>query len=280
MESDIWISEHGRLVDGDCAYTGSGRLPCKHVLHTVGPVWRCGEEDEEGVLRAAVLNTLTRCEELKAKSVSFPAISSGIFNFPKPLCAEIMWDTCLKYAESNEGKTCVNLIRFTNFDDDTVSYFMTVFNNMMTKGGPIGVPSSLKPPVTAPPLTKPAASPEVTTTTSVPTLSPPHPSNTSLASQKSSSSSSSSSASQISDPSPVSQSEKQPEHAQPSVKKGFGVGEACYAKWNDGLIYLAKVTELLPVESQSDSIPGDTRVRFEGYGNQIVCFNKDLYPPS
>jgi O-acetyl-ADP-ribose deacetylase (regulator of RNase III) len=87
-ESDAWVREHGPVSTGSAAITGAGALPCRYVIHAVGPVW--GSGDEERKLASAVCSALDLADKNGLRSVSIPAISSGIFGFPKPLCAEVM----------------------------------------------------------------------------------------------------------------------------------------------------------------------------------------------
>jgi len=97
MESDIWISENGKVAEGDIAITGAGSLDVKKVIHAVGPMWHGGEEMEMLVLRQCMWKSLEKTEELSLRSISIPAISSGIFRFPKELCAEILFETALDF---------------------------------------------------------------------------------------------------------------------------------------------------------------------------------------
>ena len=90
-ESDAWVREHGPVPTGSAAITGAGALPCRYVIHAVGPVW--GSGDEERKLASAVQSALDLADENDLRSVSMPGISSGIFGFPKPLCAEVMLRT-------------------------------------------------------------------------------------------------------------------------------------------------------------------------------------------
>jgi O-acetyl-ADP-ribose deacetylase (regulator of RNase III) len=78
----------GFVPVGQCAVTSAGKLPAGHLIHTVGPRW--GEGDEEAKLRSAVKNTLKTAEARKFSSIAMPAISAGIFGFPKELCARII----------------------------------------------------------------------------------------------------------------------------------------------------------------------------------------------
>src|ERR687897_3420493 len=78
----------GFVPVGSSVITIAGRLPCKAVIHTVGPIM--GEGDEDTKLRKAVRSRLVLASEGKFKSISITAISSGIFGFPKDKCAEIL----------------------------------------------------------------------------------------------------------------------------------------------------------------------------------------------
>jgi len=90
-ESNHWVSDHGPVPTGRAAITGAGNLPACYVIHAVGPVW--GKGDEEAKLSSAVRSTLELAGLHSIRSVSLPAISSGIFGFPKPLCAQVILST-------------------------------------------------------------------------------------------------------------------------------------------------------------------------------------------
>jgi len=70
--------------------TTSGKLPCNAVIHTVGP--RMGQGNEDNKVRKAVQSCLRLATDKRFKSISMPAISSGIFGFPKDRCAKILLD--------------------------------------------------------------------------------------------------------------------------------------------------------------------------------------------
>jgi len=94
-ESTALVREKGPVSTGGAVMTGAGKLPCKAVIHTVGP--QMGEGDEEAKLRQAVWSVLTLAEEQGFTSVAMPAISSGIFGFPKDRCADILLDTAAAF---------------------------------------------------------------------------------------------------------------------------------------------------------------------------------------
>lgn len=81
-ESEAWVAEHGPLGPGEAAHTGAGPMPAQWVVHVVGPRYR-EDQDNEQLLRQAVQAALDRAAELGARSVAMPAISAGIFGYPR-----------------------------------------------------------------------------------------------------------------------------------------------------------------------------------------------------
>jgi len=71
------------------------------VIHAVGPVWDSNESEDFNtkLLYSAVFNTLKKANELECESVAIPAISSGIFGFPKPLCSKVFFYSLVKFVE-------------------------------------------------------------------------------------------------------------------------------------------------------------------------------------
>jgi O-acetyl-ADP-ribose deacetylase (regulator of RNase III) len=119
-ESDAFVRTHGRVPTGAAAITGAGQLPCRHVIHAVGPIWGSGEESAK--LSSAVASALALADEHDLETISLPAISSGIFGFPKDLCATVMLDAIERYLRDNDG-TSLREVRLCNIDDDTASVF-------------------------------------------------------------------------------------------------------------------------------------------------------------
>jgi len=117
----------GFVPVGNAALTTAGRLPAKFVIHAVGP--RMGEGDEDNKLRSALLSALMLASEKGLKSVSLPAISSGIFGFPKDRCANILVGEAKKFLKKNPSSS-VSLIEFCIFDDQTLGYFKQEFDKL------------------------------------------------------------------------------------------------------------------------------------------------------
>ncbi len=111
---------------GQAAMTGSGSLPCAQVIHAVGPRW--GEGDEEAKLANAGRNSFALAAQHNFTSIALPAISSGIFGFPKERCAEILVGEALEYLESNPASTSTfQTIIFCLIDAPTVEVFANEF---------------------------------------------------------------------------------------------------------------------------------------------------------
>lgn len=110
----------GHCAEGDAVVTGAGKLPSKHVIHAVGP--RGGDPEGDAKLQSAIRSSLTRADELNLNSISIPAVSSGIFGFPKDRCAQILLTTADEYLTSHPNGP-INQIDFVLFDDETVTVF-------------------------------------------------------------------------------------------------------------------------------------------------------------
>ncbi|HXQ33928.1 MAG TPA: macro domain-containing protein [Anaerolineales bacterium] len=119
-ESDEWIREHGRVSHSRPAWTSGGLLPAKYVVHAVGPVW--GDGDEDNKLESAVTGSLRVADELNLTSIAMPAISTGIYGFPKDRAAGIIFTAIEKYFKSN--KSNIKLVKLVLFDQPTVDVFI------------------------------------------------------------------------------------------------------------------------------------------------------------
>jgi len=114
----------GGTFVGGAAITNGGNLKAKYVIHAVGP--RMGEGNEDEKLKNATLNSLKLADENNLKSISFPAISTGIFGYPIQRCAEIMLSTTIDYLTRQTG---LERIVFCLFGQDSYQ----VFENQLKK---------------------------------------------------------------------------------------------------------------------------------------------------
>jgi O-acetyl-ADP-ribose deacetylase len=120
-ESDFWIREHGPVPHSHPAWTSGGRLPSKYVIHAVGPIW--GDGDEDGKLFDAVTGSLHVADELTCSSIALPAISTGIYGFPKERAAEIILPAIEKYLAENPSSG-LKAVKLVLFDQPTVDVFL------------------------------------------------------------------------------------------------------------------------------------------------------------
>ncbi|MCK4910280.1 MAG: macro domain-containing protein [Thermodesulfovibrionales bacterium] len=115
----------GYLDVGKAAITGAGSLRARHVIHAVGP--RMGEGDEDEKLVSAVRSVLELAEDKGLQSISLPAISSGIFGFPKDRCAAILVVEAALHLRANPA-TSLKVVEFCVFDEATAGYFSRELN--------------------------------------------------------------------------------------------------------------------------------------------------------
>ena len=124
-ESDKWIKQHGPVSHAHPAWTSGGALPAKYIIHAVGPIWGDGDEDKK--LADAITGSLRVAEELKLLSIAMPAISTGIFGFPKERAAGIIFSTIENFFSSGKSST-LKVVRIVLFDDATIQPFLKVWN--------------------------------------------------------------------------------------------------------------------------------------------------------
>lgn len=119
-ECEAWVKNNGLVKVGGAVVTGAGKLPYKCIIHAVGPVWGTGNEVPN--LASAIEESLRHAEERKLESISFPAVSSGVFGFPKELCAKTFFDTVEEWLEEHAERS-LKSIRFCNYDEETAGIF-------------------------------------------------------------------------------------------------------------------------------------------------------------
>ena len=107
----------GGCSTGDAKVTSGYNLPARYVIHTVGPVWRGGTDGEPELLAFCYRRSLELANQLKLKSIAFPAISTGIYGFPKQQAATI----AVKEVRSNLGN--LDRVLFVCFDSETAEIY-------------------------------------------------------------------------------------------------------------------------------------------------------------
>jgi O-acetyl-ADP-ribose deacetylase (regulator of RNase III) len=114
----------GGCATGDAKATGGHRLPARWVIHTVGPVWHGGDRGEADLLASCYRRSLAVADELGARSIAFPAISTGVYRFPRAEAASIAVDTL------RSTPTAVERIILVAFDEETAQLYRD-----LTEGG-------------------------------------------------------------------------------------------------------------------------------------------------
>lgn len=105
---------------GDAKITKSYMLPAKFVIHTVGPIWRGGEQNESELLANCYKNSLQIAKEKKLKTVAFPNISTGVYRFPKSMAAGIAIRTVNKFLKEHKE---LNTVYFVCFDEENYDIY-------------------------------------------------------------------------------------------------------------------------------------------------------------
>ncbi len=113
------VKKQGRLPPGEAVITTAGKMPARHVIHTVGPIYS-GSTDDPVTLASCFTESLKAADANGLKSVSFPAISCGVYGYPLDEAATVALGAVAEYAR---GKTGVEIVRFVLFDERAYEAF-------------------------------------------------------------------------------------------------------------------------------------------------------------
>lgn len=113
------VAEQGPCRTGHAVITTGGNLKARYVIHTVGPRWMGGNADEDALLRQAYLSCLELAVSRGIKSITFPAISTGAYRFPKERATKIALSTVLEYIKEKP----LDEVRFVLFSDEDLSVY-------------------------------------------------------------------------------------------------------------------------------------------------------------
>jgi O-acetyl-ADP-ribose deacetylase (regulator of RNase III) len=122
-ECKIIREKQGGCKTGEAVITTGGNLPAKYVIHTVGPVWYGGKNNEDELLANAYKNSLRLSTEYEIKSIAFPNISTGVYGFPKQRAAEIAVNAVKEFSKLT---TLIKEIFFVCFDDENYKIYQSL----------------------------------------------------------------------------------------------------------------------------------------------------------
>ena len=111
----------GGCPTGEARITGGHRLPARHVIHTVGPVWRGGGQGEPELLAGCYRNSLALARAPRLRSTAFPAISTGVYGYPLQAAAKIAVRTCTDELRANPGN--IDALIFVCFGADAARVY-------------------------------------------------------------------------------------------------------------------------------------------------------------
>ena len=110
---------------GKSKITKGYNLPAKHVIHTVGPIWRGGNSNERELLKSCYTTALNLAKENGIKSIAFPAISCGVYRFPLEEACKIATDTVKEFITAND---CLEKVIFIDINDTIIDIYNRILN--------------------------------------------------------------------------------------------------------------------------------------------------------
>ena len=119
------IARQGGCKTGEAVITTAGNLPAKYVIHTVGPVWKGGNNGEDAQLANCYASSLNLALKNGCKSVAFPNISTGVYGFPKERAARIAVTAAQEFIQNRS----IGKIIFVCFDDENYKLYQNILSS-------------------------------------------------------------------------------------------------------------------------------------------------------
>lgn len=114
----------GRCPTGEAVMTGAGRLPARKIIHAVGPVWSGGRRNEPKLLKNAYENSFRLAIQYGLRTIAFPAISTGVYGYPKEEAAKIALEAGKRFESDFDD------IRYICFSDKDLAIYLTVWSEL------------------------------------------------------------------------------------------------------------------------------------------------------
>ncbi len=128
-----YVRAHGPLPPGRAMWTHGGNLTARYVIHTVGPIYK-NERESAPILASAYRESLLLADSLKVKSISFPAISTGVYHYPLAQAADVAVRTIADYLRGQRTK--LELVQIVCFTDMAFAAFRTALEKLQQDGAP------------------------------------------------------------------------------------------------------------------------------------------------
>ena len=114
----------GSCKTGEAVITNAGNLPCRKVIHTVGPIWHGGTQNEAALLASCYKNSLDLAVKYHLTTIAFPNISTGIYHYPKKEAAHLAINAVSNFL--NEHTEAIKEVVFVCFDEDNLNHYYQV----------------------------------------------------------------------------------------------------------------------------------------------------------
>lgn len=119
------VARQGSCGTGQAVITSGGKLSSRYVIHTVGPVWHGGNNNEANLLHNAYLNSLKSAVENGVETIAFPNISTGVYGFPKGNAAKIAIETVTEFLLENDQ---IKQVYFVCFDQENYELYQKLIH--------------------------------------------------------------------------------------------------------------------------------------------------------
>jgi len=116
------VAMQGRCAPGDAVITSGGKLKARHVIHTVGPIWRNGQTNEDVILASAYTNSLELASDYELSTIAFPSISTGAYGYPVELAAKVALESISRFLQKQSTVQSVTMVLF---DQQTLKAYQT-----------------------------------------------------------------------------------------------------------------------------------------------------------
>lgn len=124
--------KQGGILPGEAAVTSAGRLPNLGIIHTVGPIWKGGSAGEAATLSKCYTSSLELACGREARSIAFPNISTGVYNFPRLLACQTALSTVIQYVQGRDSRLMpLETICFICFEQDNAELYERTLKSYM-----------------------------------------------------------------------------------------------------------------------------------------------------